>query len=189
MVKVSELVLLLITAWTLEPAWGQDLKLNGNCVKAYHLTTAEIKTKFPYNKTTSINLVSFKAVNSPDTPDSLRHYGLPKKGSQLDTALLFEKVILNARQEAVLLDILMNYDYDPKEEEIMQMISFEYHPQHAILFFNQRHEVIGYIEICFECARIQVTPDDLELSNFCTDKYSMLMDFFRASGISWKTAR
>jgi hypothetical protein len=168
---------------------AQD-KEQDQCQRTGNKKTRDIKRNHPFDKATSIKIVSFKTLDK-----EVVEWEIPKVNGQVDFTRLFEVKVLNKKQTAKLLDILININYIPlpvtkaddesDEESIVREIkeSLCYTPRHAILFENAKGQVFSYIEICIECLRYKTYPDTLEIGEFCADKYTMLEDFFRELGI------
>ncbi len=61
------------------------------------------------------------------------------------------KTIVEINSEVV--SELLTAMYQPKSEF---EIGACYEPRHGVVFYNNQNELIGYIEICFECSQIHV---------------------------------
>lgn len=146
---------------------------------------SEIKKSFPYNKTETIKLVSFKydypAVKESDTtqveiqayqPETRRIDG------QIDMTKMFEVNTLDERGEENLMNILMNYDHQDISE-----VAFCYAPRNGIVFLDKDQRIIGYIEICFECLRFKTEPSNVTISTLFPDEFKALKTFFKGAGI------
>lgn len=106
------------------------------------------------------------------------------KNGRIATSKMKEDVKLKSDFENRLIDILFNYDYDPKFGGVIETYrNLCYIPRNGILFIDSQNEVIGYIEICFECQREEIKVDSNHIGGFCNKKFAMLKDLFKDSGI------
>lgn len=146
------------------------------CVKTGSLKRNDLKSTFPFDKTTKIQLVSFKPENE----------SMPMTDGSVDTIKFIEIKALKRKQEDKLIDILYNYNFDPKVSRdsivLKEMVCYE--PRNAVIFKNSQNEIVSYLEICFECLKHR-QPSDLHLDDFCQDKYSLLKGLFEQVGIKF----
>jgi len=151
---------------------------NGYCVKTKSLTRTDLKKTHPFDKATKIQIVSFK-------PD-LEQESLPMKNGTIDTTQFIEIKALNLKEENRLIDILYNYNFDPKvnPDSIILEVAMCYMPRNAVIFRNKANEIITYLEICFECLRYENPKKDLNIV-FCQDKYDRLKNYFGQMGIKF----
>jgi hypothetical protein len=164
---------------------------NGDyCGKKTKLTMTEIKKRFPFDKTHTIKLVSFKhnysVMQETDSVDGpFYEPEIPKTNGIVDFAKMFETKTLDRSLTDKLLDILINYDNEDRESEI----TFCYEPRNGIVFLDGNDKIIGFVEICFECLRYKVDPPTLKVGSFCSEKFNALKRIFKESGISYGTVR
>lgn len=181
-------IILLAICWNSGYTQDEEQDL---CQRTGNQNTQEIKKRYPFDKMISIKVVSFKPLNKKI------EWGIPKRNGQVDLTKLFEVKTLNSKQTAKLLDLLVNINYIPLPptqtdiDSIDQIIERDirisdcYTPRHAILLLDASGKVFSYIEICLECLRYKTQPKDLEIGDFCYEKYTMLEDFFRDLGIAY----
>jgi len=84
-----------------------------------------------------------------------------------------------------LTDLLFNYGYRSKKYGVVEDRMSCYDPHNAILFFNDKRKVIAYIEICFDCLRMQFSSNKIHIGEKCTEKINMLKNFFTSTGIKF----
>jgi hypothetical protein len=160
------------------------------CGKKGRLTISEIKKRFPFDKTYTIKLVSFKhefsVMQESDTIEiPLSEPEIPKTNGTVDLTKMFESKTLDRKLTNKLLDILVNYDNEDRVSEV----AFCYEPRNGIVFVDKTDKVIGFVEICFDCLRYKIEPSTLTVSNFCTQKFEALKSIFKESGISYGMVR
>ena len=160
------------------------------CGKRKKLTISEIKTRFPFDKTYTIKLVSFKheypVIKESDTVAvPIYEPEIPKTNGTVDITKMFESKTLDPKLTDKLLDILVNYDNEDRESEV----AFCYEPRNGIVFMDKTDKVIGFVEICFDCLRYKVEPSTLTVTDFCSEKFDALKTLFKESGISYGTVR
>jgi hypothetical protein len=163
---------------------GQDDEKD-YCKRTTNIKTKDIEKNYPFNTAKTIKIVSFKTKDS----DAVE-YEIPKLDGQVDLSRLFEIRTLTRKSRARLLDILVNYNFDTTSGDSFGVrIKMCYLPRHAILFENEEGQVFSYIEICFECLRYKIEPKDMNIGQFCYDKYDMLKVFFGDNGIKYGIGR
>lgn len=108
---------------------------------------------------------------------------------KIDTTQFIETRTLNGKEEDGLVDILYNYNFDPKvnKDSIILEEMMCYMPRNAVVFRNKSNEIITYLEICFECLRFNNPRKDLNIV-FCQDKYDRLKNYFGQLGIKFGTS-
>lgn len=184
----------------------KDVQLShryGMCLDKNTYTLAQRLKLFPFDKGVKIELISYDGAtpNSPITIDTE-----PKPIPAEDTMAIFtpmapnryhvnyhriiEKRELTPGGVDSLTDILFNvgflskktYDYpDPK--------CSCYSPENAILFMNNKGEVIQYVELCFNCEKYYCSSSKIMLGEFCTQKFGILKALFRNQGLKYGTER
>lgn len=153
--------------------------------KKKYFPMSEIKKSFPYNKTASIKLVSFK-YDYPFTGESdtteVQVYApeIPKTNGVVDLAKMFEVVTADDTTSERLLNILMNEN----EGDEMEAAAC-YEPRNGIIFFDEKNNILGYIEICFECLQYELVPETITLTNLYPYEFDALKNLFREAGISY----
>jgi hypothetical protein len=139
----------------------------------------KIRNSFPFKKSATINLVSFKRENSDDFRET------PKTNGQIDLNKLYENIILDDKFKDELLDILVNYNLGPDNKKIPAKSAMCYEPRNAILFLDADKKVIAYIELCFDCSQYLLRGGKMKVGEFCNEKFERLKDIFKRSGITY----
>jgi hypothetical protein len=93
---------------------------------------------------------------------------------------LLESLTLSLPLQRELVDILANYDPEPKDVDTRTNCEFE--PRNAIVFMNSSKEAIEYTEICFKCLQFRSSVAK-EVRGLCSEKSQKLMAFFKKAGI------
>jgi hypothetical protein len=181
--KILHLILILVST---SYCFGQS---GDYCGKKKKLKNLEIKKQFPYNETELIKLVSFKydypEIQSDTGDIEVPDYQpeIPKTSGKLDLTKMFETKTLDSKLTEKLLDILVNYDNEDRQSEV----AFCYEPRNGIVFLDKEDNVIGYVEICFDCLRYKVVPNSMNVTRFCTEKFDALKNIFKEVGITYGT--
>lgn len=176
----------ILTLLTTIGCYGQN---NSNEDKGKRLTVTEIRRQFPFNKTETIKLVSFKydyqeTTASDTTLTEIPIYApeIPKTNGQVDMTKMFEVKTLNDKQEDKLLNILMNTK-PPKTSEVV----FCYEPRNGIVLFDKDEQILAYIEICFECLKYKVDPETIKIPTLYKNGLDTLKRLFSDTGITYGT--
>lgn len=108
------------------------------------------------------------------------------KDGTIDTTQFIETKTLNRKEENGLIDILYNYNFDPKvnRDSIILEVAMCYMPRNAVIFRGKTNEIITYLAVCFECLRQENPRKDLNIV-FCRDKYDRLKNYFGQLGIKF----
>lgn len=147
------------------------------------MTISEIRKSFPYNKTETIKLVSFKyELDTAGEAIPVYEPKTPKTNGQIDLSKMFEVKTLDNEAEEKLLHLLMNYDDQDTNE-----VGLCYEPRNGIVFFDNSGHIIGYIEICFACLQYKTEPAGITVSTLYQEEYEALKDFFKEAGITYGT--
>lgn len=139
----------------------------------------EIKKLDPFNKVAKIKMVSFKQIKSKDGERASR--GIPATNGKVDFQKMYEVKTLDKDLSNKLLDILVNYDNGENGMEV----AFCYDPRNGIVFLDKSGNVLGYIEICFDCQRYQITFKTSAITSFCNEKLDVIQGIFMKTGITY----
>jgi len=140
-----------------------------------------IKKQFPYNYMHEVKVVSFKGQEI----DSILLRKIPKTGGKVDFKKMFEVRTLDADLADKMLDILVNYDNGTRSMVVMMC----YDPRNAIVFLDKSDNVLGYIEICFDCQQYEIEPKTITLGGFCTEKMDAIQGIMQKAGITYGMVR
>lgn len=144
--------------------------------KAYSLN--EIR-EFPiYSDVESVKIGSFK-LDATTNADRL-----PIRNGTVDIESFFELKELSKSNQADLLKMLVNLDFSPTGN-VKKTVVFCYNPKNAILLFDNRDQVIGYVELSFECFGFKPSPVSLKLGEFCDEKFDAIKNIFIENGIKY----
>jgi hypothetical protein len=154
----------------------EESQRNRNCSVRHKYSAAKRLTIYPFSKASKVLLVSFKK------PTSIVMGGqVPLKNRKVDYVKLYEIKTLNNIQIDSLTQILYNIGYrGPFFTEIDIKC---YNPRNAILFVDVSGKTFAYIELCFECMGHRVSSTRVNTGDFCEQKYELLENFFKESGI------
>ncbi|TCD18331.1 hypothetical protein EZ456_21765 [Pedobacter psychrodurus] len=155
------------------------MEYNSKCVHRDKYSPTQRKLLYPFNQTALISLISFQ-----DTISEFSSH-LPVKKGILDSGMVKEEIKLSKTDIDKLTDLLFNYGYRSKKYGVIIDRMACYDPHNAILFFNNERKVIAYIEICFDCLGMKFSSKKINTGENCTEKFSMLKDFFTSKGIKF----
>lgn len=158
--------------------------INLQCLKTDLLSVVERNKKYPFNKATRIELISFT-----DT-GAVLSIPIPVKNGRLDQSKIVDQKILHTKQINKLTDILFNVGRTPipnlKYAEYIGSGCYE--PRNGIVFVDSNERVFAYIEICFECQQHRFSSRRIKPWDDCEQKHDMLRHFFADQGIKFGTA-
>lgn len=149
-------------------------------------------------------LVSFYGMVFPwETPDTsagpyLHRMGFDTVGkvkfpfgdNGVDTSALLEKKGLTKVEVNKLTDIFYNINMrntplPPGMLEIADPGAMCFNPRNAILFADAKGKIFAEIVICFECQKMEPSPENIKTGHWCEDKFAIFKSFFKSMGIRW----
>lgn len=134
---------------------------------------------YPFSKAERIELVSYPVRYNWDTiRNGKKTYLGPivENKKLVDPSGFKERVLLNEKQKQNLFNSL--FIRETKECEVAMCFD----PRHAILFYNEKLEIIANIEICFECGNSYSTFKHNEL---CYEGLAPISNIFKEAGIKY----
>ncbi len=141
-------------------------KDGGYCDNQKKKNLKEIEKQFPYSATRTVMVVSFKALSDEVERE------IPKTNGQVDFQKMFESRKLDHELTEKMLDILVNYDNKDGAMDVMMC----YEPRNGIVFLDKSDQVLGYIEICFDCLQYNIEPKTIRVGSFCTEKMDAIQE-------------
>ncbi len=166
------------------PKQLQDEIKNHTCIKKSITSFANRLKNYPFERTTQIQFVSFKGTSK--TIDNELVYiedSLPRINDTICYSKLLEVKTLNLVQIEKLTDVLYNYSFGGRV--FTTSVSGCYNPRNAILFLDSTGKVFEFIEICFECQRLEVSSEKVKLGDMCDEKTELLKKLFGIVGINY----
>ena len=148
-------------------------KENHKCVNLPKKSFSTILKKYPFNKTTQIQLVSFKGNKLPIENDTICY------------SKLYEVKNLTLRQVDSLTNIMYNIGFGGTILIVEEMAC--YNPRNAILFIDTSGKVFEYIEICFECLQTVNSSEKIDFGEVCNEKFNLIKQQFLRAGIIYGT--
>lgn len=166
----------------LEPTPREELhhELANECFNSHKYNRLQRLKIYPFNKAKEIKLISFKADDF-----------IPVKNKNIDYSRVNESQLLNPGQTDELTNILHNVGYDPNFKVKYRITNLYkcYEPRNGILFLNSEGKAFEFIEICFECHGTRSSSNKVKEGIFCNQKFSLLKDFFKNTGIKYGLTR
>jgi hypothetical protein len=163
-----------------------------NCKKNKNNTIADFNKNFPLNATQKILLVSFEYfIALKIDPKTGEYIGKNKEGIPIiNNKVIYEDLkefkIFNPEELQKLFNILYNYGVDHSKNLIYENSTSCYSPRNAIIFLNEKNEIVEFIEICFSCSRTFVLKKT-QFGEFCEGKLDLIKSFFIEKGIQYGT--
>lgn len=114
-------------------------------------------------------------------PQSRIHPRIPRTNGLPDLSKMNESIQLTKEQEILLVDVLNHF----APEKRTSTSAMCYLPHNAVVFTDSADEVIGYIEICFDCQHVVTIPAHLKIDEFFDDKFDLLKELFMLVGIKY----
>jgi hypothetical protein len=166
------------------PPGHQDLA-DTRCMHRDRYMAVQRRAFFPFGVAQKVLLVGFHG-----RQDTMRHLAaaLPRKNASIDFAAVEDSVLLTADQIDQLTDLLYNVGYRRDGSRAEADIGC-YNPRNAILFLDAQDSTVAFVEICFSCFRSMTSDERISLGEVCSEKYKLLLAFFRKAGIRYGVDR
>jgi hypothetical protein len=174
-----------------------------DCVFTNRYTISQRLRKYPFSKAVKILAISYDGTgegNEPlilasgDTVDEVTHkkfikhkpQGLYFKSDTLDYVSTFEIKQLTPQQINRLTNILYNTDVRIHNDYADPSHSC-FNPRNALIFFDKNGKVFDYLEICFECEKIESKSGEIYFNSACNQGLDLVKKFLIDLGIKYGT--
>lgn len=165
------------------PVEGTPLSAKYVFGKKYNLSFSKRLLKYPFNKATQLQLVSFNGNGGQRQPQDKIKEDMPQMWMNICTKPFQERKTLTLPQVDRLSAILYNYGYI-KAPEVVELTKC-YVPRNGILFLDVKGKVFEFIEICFSCRHDVLSWEKKGNEDFERPKFDLLKNFFRSVGIEY----
>jgi hypothetical protein len=157
---------------------------NHNCSKQASKSFSTRLKNYPFYLTAEVQVVSFKGGFDTLLNEIVEKTGrLPRENDTICYSKLYEIKTLTLAQIDNLTDIFYNYGFLGSFH--IMSINECYDPRNAIIFVDKNGKAFEFIEICFECRRIEVSSDKISLGQMCDQKLDMIKDIFKNAGVEY----
>jgi len=158
---------------------------NARCTKTNNLSEIQRLSHFPFSETSTVKLVSFKNKNIGIVGDELQEHidSIKLKEDKFNPLLYNEVATLDSLKINKLTDIIYNYTYKKKPYSIRAATC--YMPRNAIFFIDNNNNIIAYIEICFGCDAYRASAKEINIGEYCNEKYEMIKSIFKDCKIEY----
>lgn len=158
----------------------------------------EILNTFPLNKATKVKIISYNTDFISEFP-----IPLPPIGGKIDS-IEIKKIIANRKFPIKLENIIgkenleginqtktLNYKETLELSNLLfntcgkfpnnaRRVSMCFFPRNAILFYDENDQVFDFLEVCFECHRMEaISEKATEINDMCDDFYTKLEKYFQ----------
>lgn len=141
-------------------------------------TLPKMEDTFPFSETTKIEIISYPVRYEWDTirngERKVMASLVENKQFQPDTLHIKDRVILNNKFTNQLFK-----SFFTKYEGCTVAACFD--PRHAILFYNEKREIIAYLEVCLDCGNSQ-SSGNFKYDDLCE---ITLAELFEQAGIKY----
>ncbi len=162
----------------------RNIKEDYSCERDGNMIEVDRLNQYPFNASSKVAFISYKqkkiGIDGTELSRYLKqHY---EEKSKIVLADFHEFTYLTKENINELTDLFYNYgiNYDGP-----LAISGCYSPRNAILFLDNDNHLLNYIEICFECGRVVLSDDHINLGSKCYNKLYLLQDLFMKFNINY----
>lgn len=159
-----------------------------NCKKLNKINLNNAATVYPFNSSSKIIFTSYQNHIPGIIGEELTKFLDGLHNQKIDSISLKnfkEFKILDNTEKFKLLDIIYNYGY--KAKPTVYEGAKCYFPQNAILFIGSDEKLIAFVELCFGCSKFRTNNTQITLGEECSEKYNMIKQLFKDSGIFYGT--
>lgn len=165
-------------------------------------STKEVLNTFPLNKAFKVKIISYNINFISEFPTPL-----PPIGGKIDSTEI-KKIIANRKFPIKLKNILgkenieginqtktLNYNDAIELSSLLfntcgkftndlRRVSMCFFPRNAILFYDENDKVFDFLEICFECHRMEALSEQAtKINDMCDNFYTKLEKYFQSKGL------
>lgn len=147
----------------------------------FSFCTPKMEETFPFNQTDKIEVISYPVRYNWDTiRDGKKVYlgDLVENKRLVNPSGIKERITLNDKQKQDLFSKL----FIRETKDCTVAACFD--PRHAILFYNEKSEIIAYIEICFDCGYDRGSRG-FKYNDICYEGMAALKPIFQEAGIKY----
>lgn len=175
-------IITILASLILTPAFGQK-QTEKHCFTNNNPKTKITRQHYPFNRAKRILLVTGDQGRSNLFISDSAQLIVPKKANRIDTTRFIAKHQLTDNGIDSLIKIINQRD---KDDLIMEPFCTE--PYNAILFIDKEGNIFEYIALCFRNSGknidySEVGPPAVNLGSWCSNKGTMLADFFQRRSI------
>lgn len=188
--------------------YAKELPYN-DCMFVKRYSVAQRLKQYPFSRAAKIMIVSYPSWY-PDEPINLTHdtvkeytikkdnrkplkfidsifpAGLHIMNGELNHSSLKEVRYLDQQQINSLTNILYNTTYK-KKNNIVDMGHSCFNPRNAFIFLDDKGKIFDYLEVCFECERMESLSDRIWFKTGCNQQLDYLKKFLIKTGIRYGT--
>ena len=124
-----------------------------------------------FSKTKKIEIYAFQSFSG----NYLNPHYLKTNKVEIPEKFLRNKIVLNELQVLKLKKKLI------KTKDKIEERATCYEPRHIIVFYNEKDEIFGYVELCFECTGTSATNN----LKFLEDRIFFQCELFKEFGITY----
>ena len=128
----------------------------------------KMEQNFPFSESEKIEIISFP----------VRYEPIVFEKKLIDSIGIKERFFLNEHQK----NDLFNSLFLNENEECTVAACFD--PRHAILFYNDKSEIIAHIVICFDCGNT-TESEGLNCNRLCYEGLGSILKIFKKAGIKY----
>lgn len=127
-----------------------------------------------FEQTKKIEILAYLDRNQWEKEDNPKYYSpvnyIKDKKIDIKEKYLKNRIVLNSTQINKLKNELINSEVENWEAAC-------YNPRHAIIFYNNKNEVFGYVELCFDCNGSYYSPNMEIISKLALRQEKLFKEF------------
>lgn len=165
-----------------------DMHIDAACVYTNEFSPEKLSTKYPFNAGSRVFAVAY--TYTPLTPPIVDKKGNVKEIKRISAykdTLGYKDVreIVELSKSAVDSFASILYNYTTKIAEASPPSMSCYSPRNSIIFVDKDGKPVANMDICFECRRSYMHPDEFKRGEVCEGRYRMIYQLLRDAGIKY----
>jgi len=150
--------------------------------KEKSIPLSKMKETFPFSEAEKIEVISYSLRHTWDTivvNGYTRTADVVKdKKLQVNPTGIKDRIVLDSKSTEKLFKFFFTESCHDGSEATC------YSPRHSVLFYNEKNEIIAYIEVCLECA-ISMNSEGFDYNSLCIERMGDLHKIFKEAGVKY----
>ena len=150
--------------------------------KEKSIPLSEMEQTFPFSEANKIEIISYPLRYTWDTIVVNGHTRtadvVKDKKLQVNPIGIKDRVVLDSESTKKLFKFFFTEScYNGSEATCFS-------PRHSVLFYNEKNEIIAYIEVCLECSS-SISSEEFDYNSLCIERMGDLRKIFKEAGVKY----
>jgi len=137
----------------------------------------KIESTFPFSEAEKVEIISYTYPKYSDIANK-DNYDIVNGKIAFNESIIIDRVLLDDKYTNALFNILYTKSC-PENYSVADC----YRPAHRMIFYDKKHNIIAYLEVCLQCIGYRISPGFTKTEALCDTKMNELETFFKSVGI------